>query len=149
MGEAIDRLAKALASGVSRRSALGGVLAGSAVLLPWTAAAKKRKKKRKQERKVYRQYLEYCHSWCGFRFGSSEAEKQSCNKAAKKGKGPCYSATEQGPGYFCHKVTPCGKNQYCCPLLVGGSPVTEGRCCPKGTFCPNLNGTTVNDLCAV
>jgi hypothetical protein len=157
MGEAIDRLAKALASGASRRTALGGLFAASAALLPWTATAKnqkkknkkKKKRKKRQQRKAYQRYLEYCQIWCDFRFSLDEGQIQPCIQAAEKGQGPCYSALEQGPGYFCHKVQSCGKNQYCCPLLQGGDPVTEGACCPNGTVCPIVNGSVIGNLCVV
>jgi hypothetical protein len=47
MGDSLDRLSRALASGASRRLALGGVLTGIAAALPWTAEGKKKKNKRK------------------------------------------------------------------------------------------------------
>jgi hypothetical protein len=135
VGEALDRISRALASGTSRRTALGGLLAGSAVILPWTAEAKKKKHRHK---KKFKKFQESCNQWCGDKFGSSGQSFTSCVNKAKEGKGPCYSSTEQGPGFFCTQVKKCG-DLNCCPDLSGGDPVTDGLCCT--TDCEALNGT--------
>lgn len=147
MGEAIDQLSKALASGASRRAALGGALVGVAAILPWTAEAKNRKRRRKQRHRAFRRYHPYCQSWCADRFLPDAGAAQQCTDDAKQGRGACYAASEQGPGYFCHKVKKCGDGKYCCPSVLGGSPVTEGTCCPTGSSCAFINGTAVTDLC--
>jgi hypothetical protein len=148
MGSEIDRLAKALASGATRREALGAIAAGGAALLPWTAAGKDRKKRRRQRRRIIGRTLEFCQFWCGQKF-TEEAEIQSCINAARTGKGPCYSASEKGPGHFCLRVKSCGDRKYCCPSVLGGDPVTEGSCCAKGTTCGFINSTVVDGLCVV
>lgn len=147
MESEIDRLAKMLASGASRREALGAVVAGGAALLPWTAAGKDEKERRRQRRRIIRRTLEFCQFWCDEKFTGNEAAIQSCFNAAKTGKGPCYSASEQGPGHFCLRIKKCGDGKYCCPESPSGGPVTEGACCPRGTFCAFINGTVVGELC--
>jgi hypothetical protein len=146
MTEALDRFAKALASGTSRRATLGGLFAGLAASLPWTAEAKKNKKqrrRRRRERKRKKQFQKFqaaCEQWCAQQFGASGDEFDACVKQAKEGKGACYSSAEQGPGYFCTEVEPCG-DLNCCPNIFGGGPVTSGECCE--TECEVLNGTLV------
>jgi hypothetical protein len=146
MARIIDEFAKALASGASRRSAVGGIFAGATALLPWTAEAAKRNKRKKQRkrRKAIKRYLEYCQFWCEQRFGPETSAIQSCINMAESGKGPCYA---EGPGHFCLRVKKCGKGKYCCPELMSGDPVSEGSCCPKGSFCAFLNGTVLNGFC--
>lgn len=148
MGSTIDRLSIALASGTSRREALGIILASGAALLPWTAAANEKKKRRRQRRKIINRSLEFCESWCKSKFFSDEAAIESCVNAAESGKGPCYAAAEKGPGHFCLRVKKCGDGKYCCPESPDGGPVTEGACCPKSTVCAFLNGTSMGELCA-
>lgn len=147
MGSEIDRLAKALASGASRREALGAVVAVGAALLPWTAAGKDKKQRRRQRRRVIQRTLEFCQFWCDDKFTGNEAAIQSCRGAARAGKGPCYSAVEKGPGHFCLRVKECGARKYCCPSVISGLPVTEGICCAKGTVCGFVNGTVIGELC--
>lgn len=147
MGSEIDRLAKALASGASRREALGAIVASGAALLPWTATAKDKKTRRRQRRRIIRQSFEFCQLWCDETFFGNASAIQSCLNAAKTGKGPCYSATEKGPGHFCLRVKPCGKEKFCCPNVIGGDPVTEGSCCAQGTICGAVNGSFPGLLC--
>jgi hypothetical protein len=155
MGALLDRLAMALASGASRRTAVGGFLAGMAASAPWTEAAKNKRKRRrkrknraqKERRRAIARYLDYCQSWCDARFDGNPTDIQSCISAAEEGKGPCYSAAEQGPGHFCLRVKKCGKRKYCCPEVPDGGPVTEGACCRKGAICAFINGTFTGDLC--
>lgn len=147
MGSEIDRLAKALARGASRREALGALLAGGAALLPWTAAGKDKKKRRRQRRRVIQRTLEFCQYWCDEKFTGNEAAIQSCLNAARTGKGPCYSAAEKGPGHFCLRVKTCGDGKYCCPSVLASNPVTEGACCARGTVCGFINGTVIGELC--
>jgi hypothetical protein len=149
MGKDIDRLALFLASGTSRRAALGALLAGGAALLPWTAAGKDKKKRRRQRRKDIARYVAYCQHWCDEKFTGDEEGIHACIDAAKTGKGPCYSATEKGPGHFCLRVKHCPDHKYCCPTVVGDLPVTEGVCCAKGTVCGFINGTSTGEQCEV
>jgi hypothetical protein len=156
MSAMIDEFAKALASGASRRSALAGLLASVAAVLPWTTEAKNKAKKRKKRRRQRRQrqqdiqrYLEFCEVWCGDEFGPVAEDVDACIAAAETGHGPCYSATAKGPGYFCSKKK-CGKHTRCCPNVgFMGGPVTEGACCGKDAFCAFINGTIAGDLCVV
>lgn len=136
MGETIDRLAKGLASGSSRRTALASLLTGAAAALPWTAEAKKNKNKRK---KKFKKYQAFCRQWCGEKFGFTGKEFNNCVDKAKEGKGACYSSSSQGPGYFCREVLKCGEE--CCPNLNGGAQVTDGECCVAGESCTFLNST--------
>ncbi len=138
MSDILDGISKALASGASRRAALGGALAGAASTLPWMADAKRRNRNKS---KKFKKLLRFCQDWCGSQFMQGTPEFTNCVKKAKEGKGPCYSATEQGPGHFCTKVQPCGKKT-CCPNTTVG-PVTEGECCDKGEACMAANGTFV------
>ena len=143
MGEALDLFSKALAGGASRRATLGGLLASWAATLPWSAEAKKHKRKKKRKRKQKRnkqflKFLDVCTDWCELVFGVGNPEIDKCVALAKEGKGACFSATEQGPGFFCTQVKQCG-DLNCCPDLNGGGPVTDGDCCV--TECQNLNGT--------
>jgi hypothetical protein len=135
MGEALDRLAKALASGSSRRVALGGLLTGAAAALPWTTEAKKKKKKRK---KKFKKLQTYCNQWCGEKFGFSGKSFNTCVDKAKEGKGACYSDVAQGPGFYCTHVLQCGELN-CCPTIDGGEPVKDGECCDGD--CALGNGT--------
>ena len=145
MGDAIDRFAKALAKGRSRREAALGLLAGGAALLPWTSEAQGRRKKKQHQNQ---RYLDYCKDWCEFKFQMSQSEVNDCISAAKRGNGPCYSSSAKGPGYFCTKVKHCHNHKYCCPVTVeAGGQVTDGLCCPKGKDCGFLNATVVGDRC--
>lgn len=138
MTEALDQFARALASGTSRRAALGALLAGSAAALPLTSEARKNKNKNKRKRK-FQEFQESCNVWCDAKFASSIKDQTSCIAKAKEGKGPCYSATEEGPGFYCTNVLIC-KEQNCCPTLNGGAPVKDGVCCTNAcTFA--INGT--------
>jgi hypothetical protein len=145
MGDAIDQFAKALATGRSRREAALGLFASGAAMLPWTSAA--RGKRKNKHPKNLKRYLEYCQSWCDDKFDGDETAIQDCVDAAKNGEGPCYSASSQGPGYFCTKVKHCHRHKYCCPALLAGDPVHEGACCPRGTDCAFINGTFAPKLC--
>lgn len=142
MGEMLDRLSKALASDTSRRGALGGLLAGAALTLPWNAEAKNKKKKKR--RKKFQPFQQYCADWCGYKFGFSGKEFSNCVNKAKDGQGPCYSPVDQGPGRLCAFQLGCGKGLFCCPLFFPGekgAPVQTGECC----FTPcdlTVNGTS-------
>jgi hypothetical protein len=132
MGEAIDQLAMALASGTSRRAALAGVLAG-ATSLPWTAAGRRRHRNKK-----FKKYLGHCRIWCGHRFPAGSSELAQCIAKAKDGKGACFA---EGPGHFCLALAHCGKHQVCCPFFLTGDPVTDGECCAAANQCAAPNGT--------
>jgi hypothetical protein len=137
VGEALDRISRALVSGTSRRAALGGMMAGMAASLPWTAEGKKKKRRRK---KKFKKFQESCNQWCGDKFGFSGQAFNSCVTKAKEGKGPCYSSTDQGPGFYCTHVLKCGELN-CCPTIIDGDPVKDGQCCTSD--CQVLNGTFV------
>ncbi len=139
MTELLDQFARSLASGASRRAALGALLAGSAAALPFTSEAKKRKTKRK---KKFKKFQESCNRWCEAKFASSGQARSACIDKAKEGKGPCYSATEEGPAFYCLTVQKCG-DLNCCPTLVGGAPVKDGVCCSTPCSLTMVNGTVV------
>lgn len=161
MDSQIYKLAKALASGVSRRETLAGLLAGAAVALPWTSEAKKgRRKKNRRKRKKqtneqpptqqsptaspFAKLQGLCDEWCQGKFLAGTPATLNCIEAAKSGIGPCYSATEEGPGFFCLSESGCTQEQTCCPDIdvALGLPVTDGICCSPGTQCfPGLNAT--------
>ncbi|MFN8591224.1 MAG: hypothetical protein U0031_07130 [Thermomicrobiales bacterium] len=132
MGSLIDDVSKALASGTSRRAALGALLAGSAASLPWSSEASNQKKRRR-----FKKYLEYCKQWCGFRNMVGTKQYEECVKKAKNGKGACYRT---GPGRFCLDKD-CPEGTICCPDFVGGDPVTSGECCENP--CTQINGTNI------
>jgi hypothetical protein len=151
MGGVIDDLAKALASGVSRRKALAGLAAGAAVTLPWTSEAKKgHKKKKKKNRSTpqapsvqpaavspFVKLQSLCDEWCARRFLIKDPGLTSCAKAAQSGTGPCYDAAEEGPGFFCLNKAGCTAEQTCCPgaAVDLGQKVKDATCCPPGTRC--------------
>lgn len=142
MEDMLDRLSKALASDTSRRSALGGLLAGAALTLPWNAEAKNKKKKK--QRKRFQPFQEFCSEWCGYKFGFSGKAFSTCVEKAKDGQGPCYSPVDQGPGRLCAFVLGCDNGQFCCPIFFPeqkGAPVEIGECCVKP--CELLNGTNI------
>ena len=131
MGEAIDRFAKALAAGSSRRQAVLGLVTGATAYLPWSAEAHKRKGKKKGH---FKKYQDYCEAWCGLRFDFGSRELQSCTEKAKQGKGPCYSSSTKGPGWRCLKKD-CPTHTKCCPLFLNGTEVPLANCCDPGTVC--------------
>jgi hypothetical protein len=133
MSEIIDNVAKALASGLPRRQVLIRWAGGAAALLPFADAAARDQFKRLQS---------YCEDWCNFEFTGTQAE--SCISKAKKGKGPCYSSSGDGPGFVCTKQDPCPKHKRCCPTVVG-TPVHR-TCCTPDQECVGINET--NPFCA-
>ena len=170
MSGVIDDLAKALASGASRLAALaglltGGTLVGGAFVLPWTNEAKKKKTKKKKKKKtqttqpppsqlpppqpppsqnLFAKFQGLCDVWCRGKFSAGTPAATSCIEAAKIGLGPCYSATEEGPGFHCLGRLGCTAEQTCCPGIEVdlGQPVTGGSCCLPGFQClPAINGT--------
>lgn len=134
MGSLIDDVSKALASGSSRRAALGALLAGSAASLPWSSEASN---DRKQRRRRFKKYLDYCKQWCGYRNMVGTKPYQECVQKAKEGKGSCYAT---GPGRFCLDKD-CPEGTICCPDFVDSSRVTSGECCED--TCTAVNGTNV------
>lgn len=133
MSDILDTVAKSLAAGVPRRQAALRLAGGLAALLPVGEAA--------AHSRHFRRYLDECREWCHFNFSGAEAK--DCARKAKKGKGPCYSATAQGPGYVCTTGNPCHKGEHCCPRIELG-PVTTRSCCAKPLTCLVTNGTTGN-----
>jgi hypothetical protein len=139
MGDAIDRFAKALAAGSSRRQAVLGLLTGATAYLPWSAEAKKRKGTKKGQ---FKKYQDYCKAWCGLKFGFDTPDARSCAKKAKEGKGPCYSSSAQGPGWRCLKQD-CPAHQTCCPFFLNGTEVPPANCCDSGEVCSHgTNGSS-------
>ena len=141
MNSAIDRLAKALASGVSRRETVTALVAGAAASLPWTVAGKSNKQQRRRRRKQrqlkeFAPYLEYCEDWCAGEFTLGSKQLIECLQLAKTGKGACYQ-DPAAPGFVCTAEPRCDKGFFCCPNLLG-----SGReCCIGG--CEAINGTTI------
>lgn len=138
MGETLDRLAQALASGAPRRAAVAGILAAATATLPWSAEARHHHKHKKND---FSQFQMFCQEWCEAEFFLDPQQAAQCTRQATSGKGPCYSSTEQGPGYFCTHVKHCGKQKRCCPGIGNGGPVTDGACCARNTNCNPINGT--------
>jgi hypothetical protein len=126
MGDALDQFSKSLASGASRRRALGALLAGSVSVLPLTAEGRKNKNKRK--RKLQRKFAPYqqaCEDW-------------TCLEDARVGKGPCFAA--DGSGAAC--LEKCPEGQFCCPALLSTGKVGFVECCT--TECGlSLNSTLI------
>lgn len=127
MGETIDRVAKALASGLPRRQVLRWA-GGAAALLPFADAAAHDRFKRLER---------YCQDWCQIEFTGPQAD--ACAHKAKKGRGPCYSSSSGGPGYVCTKKDPCPSHKRCCPTVFG-TPITR-VCCSLDQECVGINET--------
>jgi hypothetical protein len=101
---------------------------------------RRRRRKERQKKKRFAQLQEFCRQWCGEKFDFAGKAFNNCVDKAKEGKGPCYSSTDQGPGYFCSQVLECIEE--CCPdSNTGGNPVTDGECCVDGESCTFLNAT--------
>jgi hypothetical protein len=141
MGNLLDQLSKSLASGASRRQALGALLAGSAVTLPFTAdAGKKRNKKKKKLLQKFAPYQQICDDWC--RLNSQQANSGVnfglCTKDAKMGKGDCFSSSKGGVGALC--VAQCDATT-CCPSIGGAGDVMSVQCCSSDLCDTAVNGT--------
>ena len=126
MGEQFDALAKALASGLHRRRAVGQLTAGVvAALLPWRAA------------EADNPFQEECRTYCRNVFEGEKAKR--CIDQAKRRRGPCYKGDPHfGPAFLC-RSNPCSSNETCCPSLIG----EDFRECCQGNRCQVLNGTVV------
>lgn len=162
MGDLIDDLAKALASGVSRREALAGLVAGTALALPWTSEAKKGGKKNKENKKKkkknqsneqspsaqppsaqppaaqpptelpFAKLQRLCDEWCEAMYFPNDPDFLTCIKEAESGAGECYDATLQGPGFYCLNKAGCTPEQTCCP----GQQIEWGFGVTDATCCP-------------
>jgi hypothetical protein len=141
MSDMLDQFSKSLASGASRRRAIGALLVGSVSALPFTAEGRKNRNKRKQKlRKRFAPYQQVCQDWCttNAQLPNATVNLDQCLKAAKEGKGPCFGA--DGSGSAC--VAQCPKEQFCCPSLLNTGKVGFIDCCT--TACGlSLNNTLI------
>ena len=130
MTNPLDQFSKSLAAGASRRRALGALLAGSALALPFTAEGGKNKGKKKRKlRQTYAPYQNMCYNWCKINAQLPDATVNYglCIKAAKEGKGPCFSTSAGGSGASC--LDRCPSGQFCCPALGPDGKVNFTQCC--------------------
>jgi hypothetical protein len=108
MGQQFDDLSKALATGVSRRRALG-LLMGSAITAITGGLALAR-----PTRAVYPRNAEVATitsvTFCNYLYGTGTPEAKTCTAAAAHGTGPYY---EFGPGAPSCMDHMCGRNQMC------------------------------------
>lgn len=139
MGDALDQFSKSLASGASRRHALGALLAGSALALPFTVEGKKNKKKKKLQQK-FAPYQGVCEDWCRInsQLSNSGVNFGLCVKDAKTGKGDCFSSSKGGVGALC--VGKCDATT-CCPTILGSGDVDRVECCSSESCSSAVNGT--------
>ncbi|MEZ4564436.1 MAG: hypothetical protein R2853_17020 [Thermomicrobiales bacterium] len=144
MSEVLDQLSRSLASGASRRRALGALLASSVSTIPLTAEGRKNRKKRKRKlRRRFAPYQQACGDWCqtNAQLPGSTVSLESCLKAAKEGKGPCFGP--DGSGAAC--LDQCPKGQFCCPTLLNTGKVGFIECCT--TQCGlSLNNTLICNI---
>lgn len=141
MGDALDQFSKSLASGASRRRALGALLAGSALSLPFTAEGKKNKnKKKKKLQQKFAPYQGVCEDWCmlNSQQSSSGVNFGLCIRDAKIGKGDCFSPSKGGVGALC--VDKCAATT-CCPTILGSGNVDRVECCASESCDSAINGT--------
>lgn len=141
MGDALDQFSKSLASGASRRRALGALLAGSALSLPFTAEGKKNKnKKKKKLQQKFAPYQGVCEDWCmlNSQQSSSGVNFGLCVRDAKIGKGDCFSPSKGGVGALC--VDKCAATT-CCPTILGSGNVDRVECCASESCDSAINGT--------
>lgn len=141
MSDVLDQFSKSLASGASRRRALGALLAGSVGAFPLTAEGRKSKNKRKRRlRRKFAPYQQACNDWCttNAQLPNATVKLEPCRKAAKEGKGPCFA--EGGSGAAC--LAQCSTGQFCCPALLNTGKVGFVECCT--TECGlSLNSTLI------
>jgi hypothetical protein len=141
MGDALDQFSKSLASGASRRRALGALLAGSVSALPLTAEGMKNKnKKKKKLQQKFAPYQQICDDWCRINSQQPNATVNFglCIKDAKIGKGDCFSTSKGGVGAQC--VAKCATST-CCPSIRASGDVSLVECCAS-EFCNSaVNGT--------
>ena len=104
MGELFDELAKALASGVSRREALKRFAAGILGGIFATKAASPEVAEARRKRKVPKACKKFCKG-----FSTSELERQ-CRQDAKKKTGACFQCGPKAPD---DSQVLCG--DVCCP----------------------------------
>lgn len=143
MGDALDQFSKSLASGASRRRALGALLAGSAFALPFTAEGKKNKnKKRKKLEQKFAPYQRMCNDWCRLNSqqSSSDVNFGLCIKDAKIGKGACFG--KGGVGALC--VAQCDATT-CCPSIGSAGDIQRIQCCSSDLCDTAVNGTMFCD----
>ncbi len=128
MGDALDQFSKSLASGASRRSALGALVAGSMIALPFTAEGRKSKGKKKRKlRQKFAPYQQACEDWCRANslLPNATINFGLCLKKAAEGKGPCFAP--EGAGSVC--LDQCTGGQFCCPALLSSGKVGAVQCC--------------------
>lgn len=141
MSELLDQFSKSLASGASRRRALGVLVAGSVSALPFTAEGRKSKNKRKRKlRQKFAPYQQVCRDWCttNAQLPDATVDLAQFIKAAKEGKGPCFATDASGAACLAQ----CPKDQFCCPSLLNTGKVGFIDCCT--TECSlSLNSTLI------
>jgi hypothetical protein len=145
MSNVIDKVSRALASGVSRRRALAGLTASVAAALPWTSEAKKGRRKKKKKESPFVKLQGLCAEWCAGKFETDSPAFAACVSAAKSGAGACYDPSQEGPGFYCLTKAGCSPQQTCCPGfdVILGEPIKDAECCPPGSLCVNgVNSTT-------
>lgn len=100
MNDVLDQFSRALASGASRRRALGALLAGPVSALPFTAEGGKKKRKRRLRRK-FAPYQQACADWCkvNSQLPNATVNLDLCVENAREGKGPCFGP--DGAGAAC------------------------------------------------
>jgi hypothetical protein len=141
MSDVLDQFSRSLASGASRRRAIGALVAGTVSALPLTAEGRKNRNKRKRKlRRRFAPYQQACADWCttNAQLPNATVNLEQCLKAAKEGKGPCFAA--DGSGAACLDKCPTG--QFCCPTLLNTGKVAFTECCT--TECSlSLNSTLI------
>lgn len=141
MSDMLDQFSKSLASGASRRRALGALLAGSVGALPLTAEGRKHKNRKKRKlRRRFEPFRQACEDWCttNAQLPNATVNLGQCIEAAKEGKGPCFATG--GSGAAC--LDQCPKGQFCCPALLNTGKVGFVECCT--TECGlSLNSTLI------
>lgn len=141
MGDILDQFSKSLASGASRRRALGALVAGSISALPLTAEGRKKNNKKKRKlRQKFAPYQQVCKDWCttNAQLPNATVNLGQCLSAAKEGKGPCFAS--DGSGGAC--LAQCPKDQFCCPSLQATGAIGFIDCCT--TACDlSVNNTLI------
>lgn len=141
MSDLLDQFSKSLATGASRRRALGALLVGSVSALPLTAEGRKNKNKRnRKQRRKFAPYRQACEDWCkvNSELPNATVQLDKCLEQAKVGKGPCFSTN--GAGAACLDRCPTG--QFCCTSLLSSGAVGLVQCCT--TACDlSVNSTLI------
>lgn len=171
MGETIDRLAKALAAGASRRETIGALVAGLAAALPWSSAAREspsagqgnfagvgghRRHRRPHHHHGHDRHGHHKHhhhrgpkpdyaaylEYCESWCGGWADTEQDYENCVEQAQSGKGPCYETGPGHYCVRLAHCGKGKSCCPATPwNGVEVTTGVCCTSEEMCDSLNST--------